>query len=108
MFASRLGSLSTVFTWLRSRACAGMQGLGVLALVVVAPCGFAAHVALEEAVLSSPRNRCGRRKLRSRGFGSGGVGGRGTGPRDGAFRNLRPPPHRVSFKKNHFSCFCTR
>ena len=34
-------SLSTVFTWLRSRACAGMQGLGVLALVVVAPCGFA-------------------------------------------------------------------
>ena len=37
----------------------GMQGLGVLALVVVAPCGFAAHVAPEEAVLSSPRNRCG-------------------------------------------------
>ena len=60
MFASRLGSLSTVFTWLRSRACAGMQGLGVLALVVVTPCGFAAHVAPEEAVLSSPRNRCGR------------------------------------------------
>ena len=59
VFASRLGSLSTVFTWLRSRACAGMQGLGVLALVVVAPCGFAAHVASEEAVLSSPRNRCG-------------------------------------------------
>ena len=59
MFASRLGSLSTVFTWLRSRACAGMQGLGVLALVVVAPCGFAAPVASEEAVLSSPRNRCG-------------------------------------------------
>ena len=57
VFASRLGSLSTVFTWLRSRACAGMQGLGVLALVVVAPCGFAAHVASEEAVLSSPRNR---------------------------------------------------
>ena len=54
VFASRLGSLSTVFTWLRSRACAGMQGLGVLALVVVAPCGFAAHVASEEAVLSSP------------------------------------------------------
>ena len=53
VFASRLGSLSTVFTWLRSRACAGMQGLGVLALVVVAPCGFAAHVAPEEAVLSS-------------------------------------------------------
>ena len=26
VFASRLGSLSTVFTWLRSRACAGMQG----------------------------------------------------------------------------------
>ena len=63
VFASRLGSLSTVFTWLRSRACAGMQGLGVLALVVVAPCGFAAHVAPDEAVLSSPRNRCGRRKL---------------------------------------------
>ena len=54
VFASRLGSLSTVFTWLRSRACAGMQGLGVLALVVVAPCGFAAHVASEEAMLSSP------------------------------------------------------
>ena len=54
VFASRLGSLSTVFTWLRSRACAGMQGLGMLALVVVAPCGFAAHVASEEAVLSSP------------------------------------------------------
>ena len=65
VFASRLGSLSTVFTWLRSRACAGMQGLGVLALVVVAPCGFAAHVAPEEAVLSSPRNHCERRKLRN-------------------------------------------
>ena len=68
VFASRLGSLSTVFTWLRSRACAGMQGLGVLALVVVAPCGFAAHVVYEEAVLSSPRNRCTskiRRKLRN-------------------------------------------
>ena len=40
--------------WLRSRACAGMQGLGVLALVVVAPCGFAAEVAAEEAVLCPP------------------------------------------------------
>ena len=36
MLASRLGSLTTVLTWLRSRACAGMQ-VGVLALVVVAP-----------------------------------------------------------------------
>ena len=36
VLASRLGSLTTVLTWLRSRACAGMQ-VGVLALVVVAP-----------------------------------------------------------------------
>ena len=39
MLASRLGSLTTVLTWLRSRACAGMQGLALLALVVVAPSG---------------------------------------------------------------------
>ena len=71
VLASRLGSLTTVLTWLRSRACAGMQGLALLALVVVAPsgsvqgitwncehccpiCGFAAQVAAEEAVLCPP------------------------------------------------------
>ena len=39
VLASRLGSLTAVLTWLRSRACAGMQGLALLALVVVAPSG---------------------------------------------------------------------
>ena len=37
----------------------GMQGLGVLALVVVAPCGFAAHVATE-ALGPSPEPQPGR------------------------------------------------
>ena len=63
---ARMGTLCLRPDWVHSArfslGCGrvqGMQGLGVLALVVVAPCGFAAHVAPEEAVLSSPRNRCG-------------------------------------------------
>ena len=37
---SRLGSLTTVLTWLRSRACAGMQGW---ALCVCVQTGFTQH-----------------------------------------------------------------
>ena len=154
VFASRLGSLSTVFTWLRSRACAGIQGLGVLALVVVAPCGFAA-VASEEAVLSSPRNRCGngictnpyhlaprhRSPWRPPEPQTWGLGASGTpchsfvhlpwstpvhqasswavplpptpqepkplDPPPLSEPLCLPPPYRASFKKRHFSSFCT-
>ena len=164
MFASRLGSLSTVFTWLRSRACAGMQGLGVLALVVVAPCGFAAHVAPEEAVLSSlaivaddasceicsvpgarapippqnqspwtpppgplhPSHPTGYPSKKSfftsfytrlntthvakfaPSLGPVPLPPTPLEPKPLDHPSRPPPPHRVSFKKNHFSSFCTR
>ena len=64
-----MGTLCLRPDWVHSArfslGCGRMHVQGVLALVVVAPCGFAAHVAPEEAVLSSPRNRCERRKLRN-------------------------------------------
>ena len=87
-----VGSLTTVLTWLRSRACAGMQGghfvlasrLGVLTWLRSRACAAPPQPSPATKALGLP-------------------------PRPpGQLRWVPPPPHRASFKKRHFSSFCTR